>query len=236
MTSTSIYHYVYRISNLSTRKHYYGVRSCKVEPKFDLGVKYFSSSTDVDFIHDQKTNPQNFRYKVVRLFITRQEAMDFEIILHEKFEVSSNENFYNRANATSSGFGMSGTHFSAEHKEKLSRSTRDSTIYTFYYKDGSTFCGTQRDFRIKFNIVQSNVNRLVNGKLNCVQGWFISVDMFHKSVFKFQHTNGEEFIGTQIDFTRKFSLNSGNVNSLVRGARKSLAGWKARTHFFADIS
>ena len=34
-------HYVYRITNKIENKHYYGVRSCKIDPKLDLGIKYF---------------------------------------------------------------------------------------------------------------------------------------------------------------------------------------------------
>lgn len=48
------YHYVYRITNTQTKMHYYGCRSSNVEPKLDLGVKYFSSSTDREFMLEQK--------------------------------------------------------------------------------------------------------------------------------------------------------------------------------------
>ena len=36
MTSNTIYHYVYRITNLINNKHYYGKRSSKYKPKYDL--------------------------------------------------------------------------------------------------------------------------------------------------------------------------------------------------------
>ncbi len=93
MTSTSIYHYVYRITNLVENKHYYGSRTSKVHPSLDLGVKYFSSSWDKDFIKEQKTSPRNFRYKVVRILPTREEAMTLEISLHNKFDVGVNKIF-----------------------------------------------------------------------------------------------------------------------------------------------
>jgi len=65
MTTTIYnYHYVYRITNILTNKHYYGSRSCNILPKNDLGFKYFSSSKDNDFIIDQKINPQNYKYKI----------------------------------------------------------------------------------------------------------------------------------------------------------------------------
>ena len=68
------YHYVYRITNTQTNKHYYGVRSSKVEPKLDLGIKYFSSSTDKEFIKEQKENKTIFKYKIIKQFNSRKEA------------------------------------------------------------------------------------------------------------------------------------------------------------------
>ena len=63
-----MFHYVYRITNKKENKHYYGVRSSKVEPKLDLGVKYFSSSTDKEFINEQKINNYLFKYKIIKQF------------------------------------------------------------------------------------------------------------------------------------------------------------------------
>lgn len=94
MTSTSIYHYVYRITNIVENKHYYGKRSSRISPTLDLGIKYISSSTDTAFITDQKNNPQNYRYKIVRILSSSKEACELEIILHEKFDVGRNQKFY----------------------------------------------------------------------------------------------------------------------------------------------
>lgn len=97
-------HYVYRISNILTNQHYYGVRSTKLSPIDDLGKKYFSSSTDLTFIKEQKMNPYDFLYKIIRTFDTRRSANDFESKIHNKFHVSSNENFYNRSESITSGW------------------------------------------------------------------------------------------------------------------------------------
>jgi hypothetical protein len=103
------YHYVYRITNLVENKHYYGSRTSTVHPYKDLGVRYFSSSKNKDFINEQKFNPSNYIYKVIRCYPTREEALQFEVNLHSKHSVGSNPNFYNRANQTSSGFSIHGT-------------------------------------------------------------------------------------------------------------------------------
>lgn len=117
----SKYHYVYRITNTQEKKQYYGVRSSKVEPKSDLGIKYFSSSSDKDFIKGQKENKSIFKYKVVKIFETRVEAINLEIKLHSKFNVGIDESFYNKSKQTSTGFDTSGTTYShtEEAKEKI---------------------------------------------------------------------------------------------------------------------
>ena len=104
-----MFHYVYRITNIIENKHYYGKRSCNTLPKNDLGVKYFSSSHDKLFIIDQKQNPQNYKYKIIRFFATSKDAVAFEIRLHNKFDVGINESFYNKSKQTSVGFCFSAT-------------------------------------------------------------------------------------------------------------------------------
>ena len=96
MNTKKVYHYVYRITNVVENKHYYGKRSSKnVKPEEDLGKNYFSSSTDLLFIQDQKSNPQKYKYKVVSLHSTASKALEKEIKLHHKFKVGVNTNFYN---------------------------------------------------------------------------------------------------------------------------------------------
>lgn len=103
-----MYHYVYRITNLVKNKHYYGKRKSIIDPNNDLGVKYFSSSSDKDFIKDQKDNPQNYKYKIIRTFKSSKDALEFEIKLHNKFDVGVNESFYNKSKQISVGFDNTG--------------------------------------------------------------------------------------------------------------------------------
>ena len=117
MSSNSIY-YVYRITNIVLRKHYYGKRKTSIAPILDLGVNYFSSSHDKEFIKDQKTNPQNYRYKIIRVFNTNESALLLEIKLHKRFNVGKNKSFYNMSNQTSTRFD------SCRHLKKHSSKTR----------------------------------------------------------------------------------------------------------------
>lgn len=105
----SSYHYLYRITNLVEQKHYYGIRTSKdILPHQDLGVKYFSSSTDKEFISDQKEHPENYRYKVILIIDTRKRVAELEIKLHNKFNVGDNPKFYNRIIQTSFGLDPTG--------------------------------------------------------------------------------------------------------------------------------
>lgn len=113
-------YYVYRISNKILNKHYYGKRYTKINPKDDLGVKYFSSSSDKDFINDQKKNPQNYRYKIIAIFKDSKSACNIEIKLHEKFDVAKNPNFYNKSKQTSSKFDTSGISYLSDDLKKQS--------------------------------------------------------------------------------------------------------------------
>lgn len=101
-------HYVYRITNKVTKLHYYGKRSCTCDPKLDLGIKYFSSSKDKAFIADQKINTNNYKYKVIKKFNTAKEAIEYEIKLHNKFNVGINPKFYNKAKQTALKFSTTG--------------------------------------------------------------------------------------------------------------------------------
>lgn len=103
-----MYHYVYKITNINEIKFYYGSRSCNCFPTEDLGKKYFSSSHDKQFIKDQHENSNNFEYKILGIFNTKEEAVELEIKLHKLFDVKSNELFYNKANQTSTKFDTTG--------------------------------------------------------------------------------------------------------------------------------
>ena len=100
-------YYVYRITNIIENKHYYGRRGCYCHPTRDLGVKYFSSSTDALFIQDQRQNPQKYKYKIL-LITSKRKAEQLEIKLHKKFNVASNPTFYNLTEARTNGFSTGG--------------------------------------------------------------------------------------------------------------------------------
>jgi len=145
-----MHHYTYRITHIVDKKHYYGTRSSKVHPKEDLGIKYFSSSTDKEFIKDQKNNPHLYKYKVVKIFDSRKEAMKLEIVLHKKFNVGINESFYNKSKQTSTGFDFNHTGLKRSKEVRDKQSNRQL---------GVKFTQTRRD-----NISKSTKKVQENGK------------------------------------------------------------------------
>ena len=62
------FHNTYRITNIKERMYYYGVHSCDCLPEEEIGLTYFSSSKNKEFIKDQKENPQNYKYKIIKIF------------------------------------------------------------------------------------------------------------------------------------------------------------------------
>ena len=108
-TTIGPFHYLYRITNLVEQKYYYGIRTSRnILPQQDLGIKYFSSSQDKNFIKDQNDHPENYRYKIIIISDTRKRVAELEIKLHNKFNVGDNPKFYNRIIQTSFGLDPTG--------------------------------------------------------------------------------------------------------------------------------
>lgn len=93
-------YYVYRITNIVIDKHYYGFRGTFKKPKEDIGIKYFSSSSDREFIKDQKERRENYSYKIILSTPNKKKAQNLEVRLHKYFMVGTNDKFYNRATQT----------------------------------------------------------------------------------------------------------------------------------------
>lgn len=145
-----MFHYVYRIKNLELNMHYYGVRSSKIEPQEDIGIFYFSSSSNKDFLFEQKLFPEKFKYKIVKIFENRTDAVEFEIKLHNKFNVGVNEMFYNRSKQTSVGWDMTGTRASEESKMKMSESSKGENHPNFGKRgEGTTNFGKTHSDKTK---------------------------------------------------------------------------------------
>jgi len=167
-------HYVYRITNTKINKHYYGCRSTKINPENDLGFRYFSSSTNNVFIQEQRTNPTIFKYKILKTFNDRIDALKFEIFLHQKFNVGVNDKFYNKCMQgistlnTSNQIGINGKLVSCEyyksHKSENFKhhNTNKVTVISSSYETSQVDITHPQYLSRKLKSVQCNMVNSIN--------------------------------------------------------------------------
>jgi len=119
------FYYVYRLTctveHSTSEKYYYGSRTSHLPPQKDV---YWSSSRYVQqaiamFGHC------SFRKKILRVFKTREQALEYEIFLHQWFDVKTHPLFFNRANQTSTRFLCSA--HTSETKAKLAKARQGKT-------------------------------------------------------------------------------------------------------------
>lgn len=103
MLTKSAY-YCYTLRDTETGKFYSGSRGIEGSSNHDLLVKYFTSSTVVDFKEKLKQFPAIFEYRV-EYFKTRIEAFAAEKEFHLKYQVGKNTYFINSSTAGGSNCG-----------------------------------------------------------------------------------------------------------------------------------
>ena len=79
--------------NIINGKRYIGSRKCKGEPQNDIGIKYISSSHNKEFMKEQKENPTLFEYEILKIFNNHKDMLDYEIYLHNFYDVGKNNIF-----------------------------------------------------------------------------------------------------------------------------------------------
>jgi len=99
------FYYIYRITNIDNGTYYYGSRVSATIPQFDLGIKYFSSSdTKLSILE----NKNNYKFKVVKIFNNNGDKILYESFLHNYFDVTKSDKFWNKSNQTPFGFDTTG--------------------------------------------------------------------------------------------------------------------------------
>lgn len=113
--------------------------------------------------------------------------------------------------------------------------------YTFLNKDGRSFRGTPYDFEKKYNLSQSLISHLINGKRMSHKGWRLEgtsleetgmrgerVWNYDRKIRKFYHQDGTIFIGTQRQLIDRYRLPQAQVSAMISGRPvKSTRGWFA---------
>lgn len=164
------YHYTYRITNTKEGMHYYGAHSCDCLPKEDIGVKYWSSTKREGFVEHQKQNPEQYKYKIIKIFSTRVQAVEHEIFLHKKFDVKLHQKFYNDANQTSTNFDTTGKE---PWNKGLNKETSDIILKSSVKKTGYKHTDQAKEKIKKARVQQviteehkSNISKSNKGKIN----------------------------------------------------------------------
>jgi hypothetical protein len=211
------YHYVYRITNIFLNKHYIGVKSSNCDPIDDLGIKYFSSSKDKEFKSDQLINPNNYKYKIIRMFENRLEASELEIELHNKFNVGVNKSFYNKAKQISSGFSTFGTKHSEKTKRQMKLSQTGKKLSNITKKRMSFSSNGSKNPSAKKINVYNKVGKLI---FNCY-GNFEKI--CKKNNLPFESFKKSYQKGSKLSIKRK----GGRTRSFIE-RYKQYNGWYAR--------
>lgn len=103
MLTNSAY-YCYTLRDTDTGKFYSGSRGVEGSNSHDLLVKYFTSSTVIDFKEKLKKSPTKFEYRI-EYFKTRSKAFAAEKVFHLKHQVGKNPSFINSLTAGGSNCG-----------------------------------------------------------------------------------------------------------------------------------
>jgi len=90
-----MYYYVYKITDKKRKKYYIGSRQSAVTPKQDLGHDYFSSSTNKKFIEEQRKDPSQFEYEIIKEYPNMLEALEHEKKILQRVDARNNEKYYN---------------------------------------------------------------------------------------------------------------------------------------------
>jgi len=173
-------YYVYRITNNkpnSIPKYYYGFRKCNTSPSLD--TKYMGSSKYLK--QDIKNiGIEYFSKKIIKTFNNKESAIDYEIMLHLKFNVDKNVMFYNRCKANKFGYkctgdvlkGKSYTDIHGEEKaiklkEERSRKIKEISSNRNYIGDKNPNYGNKwsEAMKEKMSEMKSGQNNPIYGKI-----------------------------------------------------------------------
>ena len=94
-----MYHCVYCITEISSNMQYIGSHTSHILPHDDIGINYFSSSTNHDFIQSQKDHPHNYIYKILSTHDNYADALKEEARLHHLYNVDISHLYYNKVKA-----------------------------------------------------------------------------------------------------------------------------------------
>lgn len=125
--------------------YYIGSRQSKCDPKDDLGIKYFSSSSNKNFINEQKQNPDKFKYEILSVHNSRVEAYEEEIRVQVELGCLEDDLCYNKSiNHLQFTTYNKSFKLTKETKEKISKSRKEynktHSVWNKGYKYPKEYC------------------------------------------------------------------------------------------------
>lgn len=125
--------------------YYIGSRQSKCEPKDDLGIKYFSSSSNKNFINEQKQNPNKFKYEILSVHNSRVEAYEEEIRVQIELDCLKDDLCYNKSiNHLQFTTYNKSFKLTKETKEKISKARKEynktHSVWNKGYKYPKEYC------------------------------------------------------------------------------------------------
>lgn len=242
MDSTSIYsnHYTYLITNIETDKKYIGVHSCECDPEDDIGVQYFSSSTDLEFLKEQKDYPERFEYLVIMNLRTREEAEKHEHFLHKAVDAARNPYYYNLCDDPMENFNTVGVAIVKDKDGKIFSVSKNDPRYlsgeltgilkgrvTVRDKDGNTMSVFKTD------------PRYISGELVSVHKGLVTVKDKDGRCFKVSKTDERylsgELVSVNKGITRPEELKK-RISETKTGVKQTEEQKKKRAEGFAAMS
>lgn len=115
--------YTYKITHKQTNKSYIGSRKSKDNDLMCDLKSYKSSSRNKHFKKELEECPDNFTFEIIDVFDNYEDCINNEVYLHDYYNVSENDMFYNLAKQTSTGF----TTYNYKHTEETKKIMSDKS-------------------------------------------------------------------------------------------------------------
>lgn len=114
-----MYYYVYLLINKTDHRLYVGSRGSIVPPNEDIAYKSSSKVVSKEYL-------ENCSKFIIKTFLTRYDALLYEIHLHNLYDVGVNVRFFNASKQTSTKFDRTGIPMSQEQRDRISKSNKIS--------------------------------------------------------------------------------------------------------------
>lgn len=230
-----MYHYTYLIS-YTTGMYYIGVRSCSCLPSEDKNYLGSSKHTPDDLVIEKR---------ILKVFPSRELAVEHEIKWQNKMDIPLNPKFYNRAKQTSTKFDTSGIKLerTAEHNNKI-KLALTGRIRSQAERDSMSKArkGKPRNFRFSEE-GKVQLSAMKTGKPNTIEEYSFDARKKHyssrtKDLTKYHWINditGQTAYETYVDMGYLYGEKSKSVKppvpfrKMAQGKQKSYKGWRLNT-------